>query len=317
MSSAAGGPPAGLTLVVDLAAGEAEARRRLDVAAATLRARGVGPIVVDAWGPGGAADAIRAVDAGRLPVIVGDDRSIRAAVAALVMAPAAGADTEGAEAASTGRTLGVMAAHGQVDFVRTFGIPPDKPAFAAERLLTAPPYAVDVAEVTYVDDSGSERRTYFVGLAEVGFGGAAVRREAASRFRRTAAFSAFWRARLMFRAPVVRVSGERRTFEGRAHDVIVGNAQFGRHGIRLSPRSFPGDGVLDLLIMTGPPSQQVRLLPKMFQGEHVPDDSIHEYRARRIRVESDRPVPLHADGEYLGTTPARFALLPEAITLRI
>jgi diacylglycerol kinase family enzyme len=104
---------------------------------------------------------------------------------------------------------------------------------------------------------------------------------------------------------------------GRAHDVIVGNAQYGRHGIRLSPRSFPGDGVLDLLVMTGPKSQQVRLLPKMFQGEHLPDETIREFRARRITVECGHPLPLHADGEPLGTTPVRFELLPHAVTLRI
>jgi diacylglycerol kinase (ATP) len=97
----------------------------------------------------------------------------------------------------------------------------------------------------------------------------------------------------------------------------VGNTQYGRHGIRLSPRSFPGDGVLDLLIMTGPTSQQVRLLPKMFQGEHIPDETIQEHRARTITIASDRPLALHADGEFLGTTPARFELIANAITLRI
>ena len=39
------------------------------------------------------------------------------------------------------------------------------------------------------------------------------------------------------------------------HEVVVGNCQWSRHGLRVSPRSFPGDGFLDLLIMTGPKSQ--------------------------------------------------------------
>ena len=213
--------------------------------------------------------------------------------------------------------LGVLAAGPHVDFVRTFGIPPDQPVFATERLLTAPPYPIDVAKVTYVDHSGTEATTHFAGLAEVGFGGAVIRREARARIRRIAAFSAYWLTQATSRAREVRVTGERREFVGRAHDVIVGNAQYGRHGIRLSPRSFPGDGVLDLLVMTGPKSQQVRLLPKMFQGEHLPDDTIREFRARRITVECEHPLPLHADGEPLGTTPVRFELLPHAITLRI
>ena len=43
-----------------------------------------------------------------------------------------------------------------------------------------------------------------------------------------------------------------RTWEGEAWNVVVANAQFTDGGLRLSPRSFPGDGVLDALVFTGP-----------------------------------------------------------------
>jgi diacylglycerol kinase family enzyme len=248
-----------------------------------------------------------ATNGGAMLAVMGDDPAIRSAVSSLMASRTDGQPLE----------LGILAASPACDFVRTFGIPPDQPAFAAERLLTAPPFPIDVAEVTYVDHSGAEATTHFAGLAEVGFGGAVLRREARARIGRTAAFSAFWLTRMTFRTHEMRVVGERREFVGPTHDVIVGNAQYGRHGIRLSPRSFPGDGALDLLIMTGPASQQVRLLPKMFQGEHLPDDTIQEFRARHIRIECDRPVPMHADGEYLGTTPVRIELIQHAVTLRI
>jgi diacylglycerol kinase family enzyme len=243
-----------------------------------------------------------------LPVVLGDDRSIRAAAAARLTTATTPMERP---------LLGVLAANPQVDFVRTFGIPPDQPAFAAERLITAPDFPIDVGKVTYVDDRGRQRTTHFVGLLEVGFGGAVLRREARARIRRTAAFTAFWLTVLTYRPGEVTLIGERREFAARAHDVIVGNAQYGRHGIRLAPRSFPGDGAFDLLIMTGPTSQQVRVLPKMFQGEHVPDDSIQEHRVRRVTIDAARPLPLHADGEYLGRTPVTIELLPEALTLRI
>src|SRR5262249_52501331 len=125
------------TIVVDLGAGEAEARRRASVADGTLRACGVEPTirtVPDA----GAVSGASAATAGRgFPVILGDDRSIRAAIAAVM---------SGRGRRVGDPRLGVLAAHAQVDFVRTFGIPGDRPAFATERLLTAPPYPIDVAE---------------------------------------------------------------------------------------------------------------------------------------------------------------------------
>jgi diacylglycerol kinase family enzyme len=309
------------TIVADLAAGEAETLSRLDVAEATLRARGITPVGVRVRGAAEVAAAIGPSTGDRYPVVLGDDRSIRAAIASLagarVTVTGSPPGDRPGSAGAPGPVLGVLAAGPHVDFVRTFGIPPDQPVFASERLLTAPPYPIDVAEVTYVDHSGSEAKTHFAGLAEIGFGGAVIRREARARIRRTAAFSAYWLTEATFRGREIRVTGEHREFVGRSHDVIVGNTQYGRHGIRLSPRSFPGDGALDLLVMTGPKWQQVRLLPRMFQGEHLPDESIREFRARRITVECEHPLPLHADGEFLGTTPVRFELLPHAITLRI
>lgn len=302
-----------LVIVADMRGAGTVTEDRLRTVTATLRARDVELRIVRTDDPAGVGEAIAAEmggvrgRGGGLLAVMGDDPAIRAAVSAVMAARPDGGSPE----------LGILAASTSCDFVRTFGIPPDKPAFAAERLLTAPPFPIDVAEVTYVDGSGVGATTHFAGLAEVGFGGAALRREARARIARTAAFSAFWLTRLTFRRPEMRVVGERREFVGRAHDVIVGNTQYGRHGIRLSPRSFPGDGAFDLLIMTGPTSQQVRLLPKMFQGEHVPDDTIQEFRARHIRIECDRPIPLQADGTFLGTTPIGVTLIPEAITLRI
>jgi diacylglycerol kinase family enzyme len=326
MSGADGGSVR--TIVVDLSTGEREAERRLKIALDTLRDQGMQPAVQRVHGVEAVSETMLA-DAGDggFPVILGDDRSIRAAVAGVAESALRAEAVEGPEGATgagaaAGRqvpagVIGVLAANDRVDFVRTFGIPPDQPAFAADRLVTAPPYPIDAGIVSSVDDSRVERSTWFAGLIEVGFGGAVMRRERRARFRRTAPLTAFWLTELTYRAREVRLAGERREFVARAHNVIVANAQYGRHGIRLSPRSFPGDGSFELLIMAGPKSQQFRMLPRMFQGEHVPDDSITEHRVRSVRIDSARAQPVHADGEYLGTTPVSVRLVPDAVTLRI
>ena len=57
------------------------------------------------------------------------------------------------------------------------------------------------------------------------------------------------------------------------------------------------------------------MLPRMFRhGDHVPDPDITELRAKvRVRVDADRPLPLVADGEVIGTTPAIFQVVPQPI----
>ncbi len=294
-------------VIADVRARDGEAQGRLDVALRTLRDRGFDADLARVDGAEAAREAARRVDGDPFVVCVGDDPAIDAVVDGLL--------TSGRAAP----TLGVMAAHAGCDFVRTFGIPPNAPEFAAERLVDAPLYPIDVMKVTYVDDSGATRTTHVVGVLQAGLIGAAVRMEQRlptwlGRFRY---FGAFWAKQVTFRVPSVRIRGESRTFEGPASEVVVGNCQWTRGGVRISPRSFPGDGFLDLMIWTGPKSDAFRLLPKMFQGEHVPHDRIREHRARHIHVDAGRPLPVEADGVWLGFTPLTVELLREAVVLRI
>src|SRR5439155_10310743 len=106
-------------------------------------------------------------------------------------------------------------------------------------------------------------------------------------------------------------------YEGPATNVVVGNCQFEAGGLRLSPRSWPGDGLLDVVVMTGPRSDQFTMLPLMYRGEQVPHPHIFEMKGKVIRVEAEHPLPVEADGLTLGTTPDSFRVLRLPIRLKI
>ncbi len=155
-------------------------------------------------------------------------------------------------------------------------------------------------------------------LAEIGFG-AAVAARTAGRPGRARSFLAFWSTFIRTRVRDVRIEADRSVYEGPAFNVIVGNAQFASGGMRLSPRSFPGDGVADVLVFTGPRSDAYTLLPAMYRhGDHVPHPHIREMRAKiRVSIDAARPLPIVADGEMLGTTPATFQVIPRSILLKL
>jgi diacylglycerol kinase family enzyme len=155
-------------------------------------------------------------------------------------------------------------------------------------------------------------------LSEVGMGGTAAARAAQLRpvLRRVSYLAGFWLAVPRLRRPLMRVRGDHKEIETRATNVVVGNCQFQRD-VKLSPRSWPGDGVLDVLIFKGPRSDAFTLLPKMFYGEHVPHPNIAEYRAKTVSVESDRRVRVQVDGIPLGFAPVRFEVLPKAIRIKL
>jgi diacylglycerol kinase family enzyme len=137
-------------------------------------------------------------------------------------------------------------------------------------------------------------------------------------FGRSRYFVGFWRELPAFRLARVRVQADRAVYEGPAYQVVIGNCQFYGAGMRISPRSYPGDGVVDTLIFKGPKSDAFTLLPRVYKGDHIPNDHVHEQRAKvAVRVEADRPLPIEADGEVLGTTPATFQVVPRAILMKL
>jgi diacylglycerol kinase family enzyme len=88
--------------------------------------------------------------------------------------------------------------------------------------------------------------------------------------------------------------------------------------MKISPRSYPGDAVLDVLIFKGPKSDSFTLLPKIYRGEHLPHDHVQEFRVkRRLEIDADRPLPIEADGEVLGTTPATVDVLAQPIQMKL
>jgi len=234
-------------------------------------------------------------------VVAGDDTSFDEAVAAIMARP---------DHAQLRLTIAPLRGS---DFARTFGLPQD-PLRACEHVRSESVYETDVARVT---SSAGER--YLVRVAGVGFGARMSARETSlpaflGRGRR---FLGFWAGLAGSRPSVVRVSiGSRERFEGEAWDVIVGNCQF-FGGLRVSPRSFPGDGSIEVLVRTGSRSEAFRRMPLMFKGEHVPSDEIFEFRGKTVSIGSDREIPVHVDGVPWGTTPVSFEVVPQAFLLSV
>jgi len=275
-----------------------------------LRARGLRYRIVETEGPGHAAVAAReALDGGdRFLVAVGGDGTVHEVVNGMI---------EGDRPVRDDAVLGVVAAGSGCDFVRTFGLPGDATR-AARHLDGDRLYRIDAVRADYLDGERETSR-YFANIAEVGLGAATVKRAESlpRRLGRSRYFFGFWLSVSRFRPAELTVHADRKEWHGRANNVVVANCQFYGGGMKISPRSYPSDGLIDVQISTGPKSEAFTLLPKIYRGEHVPHAHIKELRAREVRVDAERPLPVEADGEVLGTTPAAFTVLPEILALKI
>jgi diacylglycerol kinase family enzyme len=157
-------------------------------------------------------------------------------------------------------------------------------------------------------------------VAEAGLGAAVAARaeRLPPRLGQAKYFLGFWLTLPRFKLTEVRVRADRKTYEGPAYLIVIGNAQYNGGGMKVSPRSYPGDGVLDVLVFKGPKSDAFTMIPKVYRGEHVPHDHIEEFRVKdELVIEADRPLPVEADGEVLGTTPATFQVIPQPIRMKL
>ncbi len=306
-------PFGALAVIVDPTAGEGRVAAEVGAVERALAHRGLEHRIQVAEAPGDVSRlATAALDEGyRYLAAVGDDGTVQDVVNGMFRDGRTIVDSP---------VLAVMAAGSGCDLVRSFGLPGDVDG-ASSHLMGENTYELDVMKITARGRNGASEVRYAHNVAEVGLHASATAKAAGfprwmGNGRR---FVGFWAAYAGTRRAVLDVVVDGRPQQHRAWSVIVGNGQFADGGLRLSPRSFPGDGVLDALLFTGPKSDAYRLLPRIFRhGDHVPDPGIKELRARvALRIDGPRPLPVVADGSVLGTTPVTFQVVPRQILLKL
>jgi diacylglycerol kinase family enzyme len=302
-----------IAVIVDPEAGDGKVRSQVDHVAPTIAGLGFDHSVEIA---ASSDDVTRltteALDRGvRYIAAVGDDRTVQDVVNGMFR--------DGRPIAEEA-VLAVLPASSGCDLVKSFGLPGDL-AGAARHLEGEEVYRFDVFKIAVTGPHGEIVTRYAHNVAEIGLHGAAwrARERLPRRLGRARRFLGFWWAYLTNGVREVSVSTDTRTKQHRAWSIVVGNGQFSDGGLRISPRSFPGDGVLEALVFTGPKAGAYRSLPRVFKhGDHVPDPDIAELRAKLVlKIDADRPMPVVADGRYLGTTPAAFQVVPGQILLKV
>jgi len=260
--------------------------------------------------PGGEAEgmASQALRAGhRFLVAVGGDELVNEVVNGMF---------EGDSTIVQRPVLGIIPAGRRIDVSKTFGLP-EETSRACAHLTRRSTYSTDVVRASAIGRGGEPVTRWFVNLARIGLWAAADARGARTRLGRVGRLLAFWRTVAGFRPTHARIAADRRVVEARVHDIVLGNCQF-VDGMKLSPRSYPGDGVLDVQVFRGPLSEAYSLIWRIARGEHLPSPRVVELRAKRhVSVEAERPLVVEVDGRMLGTTPAGFEVFPQAIQVKL
>jgi YegS/Rv2252/BmrU family lipid kinase len=108
-----------------------------------------------------------------------------------------------------------------------------------------------------------------------------------------------------FRPFEVEITIDGDTWRERVMMVTVANAPFYGGGMKIAPDANMNDGLLNVCIVKE--ISKLELLwefPKVFKGTHIDHPRIMMKSGRSVRLTSDEPRKIFADGEYVGHLPA-------------
>jgi len=260
-----------------------------------LGARGIHPLHVQCEGREALPQAILD-NADRIDcvVIAGGDGTLNAAAPGLLR---------------SGLPLGIVPAGTANDLARTLGIP-DDPVKALDIIARGEERRVDVGRVN---------DQLFFNVASIGLSVAlahAMSAEIKRRFGRLsyslAALRVITRAR-PFSALIVS-DGE--VAPAKTFQVAVGNGRYYGGGNVVEKSAAIDDGRLDLYSLEMDNVWKLAWMARSFRaGEHGAFEQVRSVRGRTFEIHTRRPRKVHADGEILTTTPAKFSVVPRAIRI--
>jgi diacylglycerol kinase (ATP) len=247
-------------------------------------------------------------DGAELVVAVGGDGTLNETMNGLMRAGAA------AELATIPLGTGM-------DFVRTYEIP-NRFEDAVRTALSGATRTIDVGRVAYRTWDGQDAERYVANVGSVGMS-AAVAQRANGMSKviggKATFFYALVRVFLEWQNTMVRVEfegGDQR--EARMHDVIVANGRWHGGAMLLAPEAQPDDGLFDVVLIGDINKRDfVTTAPKIYKGTYLAHPKVDLVRAKAVTIDAPERLPIELDGEQVGTTPARFEIVPGALRVRV
>jgi diacylglycerol kinase (ATP) len=87
-------------------------------------------------------------------------------------------------------------------------------------------------------------------------------------------------------------------------------------GMKIAPQAKMDDGLLDVCVVGDvDPFKLFCLFPTIYSGRHLKVKEVEYFRAGWVRVETERPLDVYADGEFVCRTPVEVGVERAALTV--
>jgi diacylglycerol kinase (ATP) len=198
------------------------------------------------------------------------------------------------------------------DFGRSIGVPPDIDA-AIDLIRSGDTRPVDLVRVT------SDEVRYFVNVSAGGFSGL-VDEKLTPEMKKTWGPLAYLRSAAAA-LPELRAYRTTLAFDNdeslmlELYNVVVANGRYVAAGMLIAPEAAIDDGLLDVILIPKRPATGLALvIAQIALGTHLSSEAIVYRRTAKLTVNSKPGMWFNVDGELVGNEPARFEIVPRALS---
>jgi YegS/Rv2252/BmrU family lipid kinase len=203
------------------------------------------------------------------------------------------------------------------DFVRNFqspkGVKELKNSIDNGRFQT-----IDIGLAEFSSSEGMPIKRYFINIADIGIGGViAEKLTRADRWMGTtltyqkAILSTF----MTYSCQPISAQMDEQLLESKIMSLVIANSKYFGNGLGIAPFAEVGDGLFDIVILKNISLldylKQLSTVKKCLKINHP---EVSYTKSKRIIIDSpSQPLPIDMDGEFVGYTPVKFAILPQKI----
>jgi YegS/Rv2252/BmrU family lipid kinase len=151
------------------------------------------------------------------------------------------------------------------------------------------------------------KKRAFLNVTDLGLGGCVAYDMTRSK-RRLGSFLTYqWlivKNLLRFKKRTIHFELDGKKFEARAMNFVVANAKYFGSGLGISPDSQVADGLLEVIVIGDLNLfEYLYFVPKVRKCKKLSYHKIQYYSAKKISIETEVPMPIDMDGEFVGFSP--------------